>query len=387
MSEYQCYEFQAIDRLLSSEEIRVLRSHSSRAHITPSSFVNEYSFGSFKGNEDEWMAVYFDAFLYVANWGTRTLMLRLPSSVLSESASRPYCSDNGQYDESLTVGTAPGHVILKFGSRNQEGGEWIDGAGLLGSLLPIRSELAQGDRRSLYLGWLRGIQKGSEQPGMPEPPVPPGLRSLSPSLAAFASFLEIDHDLIMAAAAASADVAPVDVDPAAAVKWIAGLPSAEKDGPLLRLMQGNAVHAGMELRARFEGQRTASQSPKLPTSRTVGQLLDAAKSLRQVREREAARRAAEELARSEREERAAQARRLDELSLKVPQTWNEVEALVSVTQRVAYAEAARLLVDLREIAVRNQAKPEFLRQLQALCDRHSRKKAFMDLLTERGLRS
>lgn len=53
MSEYQYYEFQAIDRLLSPEEIRVLRSHSSRARITPSSFVNEYSFGSFKGDEDE----------------------------------------------------------------------------------------------------------------------------------------------------------------------------------------------------------------------------------------------------------------------------------------------------------------------------------------------
>jgi hypothetical protein len=387
MSEYQYYEFQAIDRLLSPDEIRVLRSHSSRARITPSSFVNEYSFGSFKGNEDEWMATYFDAFLYVANWGARTLMLRLPSSVLSESASRPYCSGDERYEESLTARAVQEHVILKFGSHDQEGGEWIDGAGLLGSLLPIRSELAQGDHRALYLGWLRGIQKGSQRPGLPEPPVPPGLRSLSPSLDALASFLEIDRDLISAAAAASADLEPVDANPAAAAEWIAGLPSAEKDALLLRLMQGHAVHTGMELRARFERQRTATMPPKLPASRTVGQLLDAAKSVRQIREREAARRAAEELAKSEREERAARAQRLDALSLKVPQTWNEVEALVSVTQRVAYAEAARLLVDLREIAARNQAEPEFLRRFGALCDRHARKKALMDLLTERGLRS
>lgn len=53
MNEYQYYEFQASDRLLSPDEIRVLRSHSSLACITQSSFVNEYSFGSFKGNEDE----------------------------------------------------------------------------------------------------------------------------------------------------------------------------------------------------------------------------------------------------------------------------------------------------------------------------------------------
>lgn len=152
-----------------------------------------------------------------------------------------------------------------------------------------------------------------------------------------------------------------------AEEWIAGLPSAEKDALLFRLIQGHAAQAGMELRARFEGRRTPARPPKLPTSRTVGQLLDAAKWMHQIREREAARRAAEELARSEREERAAWARRLDELPLKVPQTWNEVEALVSVTQRVAYAEAARLLVDLREIAARNQDKPEFVRRLGALC--------------------
>jgi hypothetical protein len=68
MSEYQYYEFQAIDRRLSDKEMQALRSHSTRAQITPTSFVNEYSFGSFKGDEDAWMDKYFDAFLYVANY-------------------------------------------------------------------------------------------------------------------------------------------------------------------------------------------------------------------------------------------------------------------------------------------------------------------------------
>jgi hypothetical protein len=67
MSEYQYYEFQAIDRPLTEKEMRELRSYSSRAHITPASFVNDYSRGDFKGNEDTWMEKYFDAFLYLAN--------------------------------------------------------------------------------------------------------------------------------------------------------------------------------------------------------------------------------------------------------------------------------------------------------------------------------
>lgn len=55
MSEYQYYEFSAIDRPLSAREMNELRSYSTRAHITPTSFVNDYSWGSFKGDEHAWM--------------------------------------------------------------------------------------------------------------------------------------------------------------------------------------------------------------------------------------------------------------------------------------------------------------------------------------------
>ena len=76
MSEYQYYEFQAIDRPLSREERQILRGYSTRARITTTSFTNEYSFGGFQGDADEWMAKCFDAFVHVANWGTRLLMFR-----------------------------------------------------------------------------------------------------------------------------------------------------------------------------------------------------------------------------------------------------------------------------------------------------------------------
>jgi hypothetical protein len=59
MSEYQYYEFQALDRPLSQEQIAHLRGVSSRAQITPHSFVNEYNWGSFKGNPEQWMERYF----------------------------------------------------------------------------------------------------------------------------------------------------------------------------------------------------------------------------------------------------------------------------------------------------------------------------------------
>jgi hypothetical protein len=53
MSEYQYYEFQAVDRPLTQEQMSELRAYSSRAQITPSSFVNVYHWGSFKGNPEK----------------------------------------------------------------------------------------------------------------------------------------------------------------------------------------------------------------------------------------------------------------------------------------------------------------------------------------------
>ena len=91
MSEYQYYEFQAIDRRLSTREMAELRSFSTRARITPTSFVNDYQWGDFKGDEDAWMEKYFDAFLYFANWGTRVLKLRLSSRLLDSATARLYC--------------------------------------------------------------------------------------------------------------------------------------------------------------------------------------------------------------------------------------------------------------------------------------------------------
>jgi len=68
MSEYQYYEFAANDRPLSKSEMTQLRDRSSRATITPRSFVNEYNWGDLKGDPADWMRRYFDAFVYTANW-------------------------------------------------------------------------------------------------------------------------------------------------------------------------------------------------------------------------------------------------------------------------------------------------------------------------------
>lgn len=154
MSEYQYYEFQAIDRLLNAKEISELRSYSTRASITPTSFVNDYAWGSFKGNEDAWMEKYFDAFLYVANWGTHILKLRLPVRLLDPAIAKEYCRG-----DSARVREKAGTVILSFSSDNEDGGEWVEGEGQLSSMISVRAELARGDLRALYLSWQAGDER------------------------------------------------------------------------------------------------------------------------------------------------------------------------------------------------------------------------------------
>ena len=48
MSEYQYYEFLAIDRSLTGDEMAALRALSTRANITPLSFTNEYNWSEFE---------------------------------------------------------------------------------------------------------------------------------------------------------------------------------------------------------------------------------------------------------------------------------------------------------------------------------------------------
>jgi hypothetical protein len=200
VSEYQYYEFQAVDRPLTVREMRELRAYSTRATITATRFVNHYDWGNFKGDPILWMENYFDAFLYVANPGTRWLMLRVPAEALDVRTARTYCKGKSP-SASASVLARDGFVILSFGSEDDWSDDWDDDdSGWLASLITLRANILAGDRRALYLAWLRSVQQGETKANSAEPPVPPGLGRLTASLAAFADFLRIDRGLLEQAA-------------------------------------------------------------------------------------------------------------------------------------------------------------------------------------------
>lgn len=218
MSEYQYYEFVAVDQPLTSKQQAELRKHSSRATITASSFINEYHWGSFKGDATAWMQQYFDAHVYSASWGSCCLLLRAPANALDLSmldACQSCDNREWQDDQDAFNRSRYGDNYLLAWHFSDDTGEnerfWSedDGPDWMLRLLPLRAELLRGDARPLYLGWLARLCAGQLDDEHVEPPVPAGLTELTPAQQALAEFLVLDVDLLAAAASASSELEPV----------------------------------------------------------------------------------------------------------------------------------------------------------------------------------
>jgi hypothetical protein len=273
-----------------------------------------------------------------------------------------------------------GKVILTFLSDEEGGGEWIEGEGRLSSLISVRSELARGDIRCLYLGWLLCAQSGELDDEEVEPPVPTGLGQLSASLESLVEFLRIDTDLLFVAARVSQPL----VDARGKQEEIHGgskLPSEKDDIP--RLISGEDLAPATELNDDLSGydresgcNRTARREPwanfsvsRKACSGTPGLLP----------------RAAEEKARREREAAILRAKHLDKIAGREPELWNEVENLISTKQPKSYDSAVGLLVDLRDLAARKGKTNEFQARLDAIRVAHVRKPSFIERLRKAGL--
>jgi hypothetical protein len=279
VSEYQYFEFLAIDRPLSAAQQAEIRSLSTRATITATSFVNEYEWGDFKGDVSSLMESYYDAHLYVANWGTHRVMFRLPSSLLDPEVVEAY-----RVGDQVDAWPTDEFVVLDF-LNDDETGEFdfdYDPYTLLSEIVGVRAELAAGDLRPLYLAWLAayGVWERDEDAfdrqadNDTEPPVPPGLSTLTAPQRVLARFLRLDDDLLTIASRTSP---PLDSDPGDLAAWVLGLATAEKDRILERVVRGEAAQVRTELLHRFHGMTA-------PAARTVGELLDAAARLRADRQ-------------------------------------------------------------------------------------------------------
>lgn len=369
MSEYQSYEFVALDRRLTATEMAELRSISTRAEITPTRFWNEYQWGDLKADPAELLARYFDVHLYFANWGTRRLMFRLPIAAVDLDALRAYLPGGP-----ATLSTTGEYTVLDLCSEvDDPEDEWWEEGHLAASLTPLRAELLRGDLRVAYLAWLLAVQDGEVDPDAWEPPVPPGLGELSAPLEALVDFLRIDQDLLAVAAESSGEAGG---DVGRFREWVRQLPVGEQQHWLLRAVDNPDLALGSALLGEF---RRAQPAVADRQRRTVAQLLARAEGLEDARRREAMRR--QEQARAA--AAAARERELDALGRRGASAWRELDQLVEAR---SYDEAVRLAMDLREVAVRADGLEEFDRRLAEVRQRYSRRRSFLDRLSRADAR-
>ncbi len=371
MSEYQYYEFQAIDRPLDEADREALRALSTRARITATSFTNHYEWGDFKGDPKRLMAHWFDLHLYLANWGTRRLMIRLPKRLVD----RPRLASCLHGDDLAELVEAGDYLILDIcdDDEREEYEDWDDGSGWLAALAPLRTELLSGDLRLFYLLWLAGVEHGGRRDDAEEPL--PGLGPLTSALSAFVEFFCLDIDLVEAAAEAPAGGAEGEPPPETVHAALAAIPASEKTDLLRRLVEGEP-HLAAELRRRIRKAASPADDDGA-VFRTAGDLRRRAAAIRDAREAaEAARQEAKRL-RLARAAAEAQRARLTALRRRGESVWREVEDEIGKRHASGYDRAAVLLLDLKALAEEDGADAGFANRLNDIRRRHARKRQFI----------
>ncbi|WOB68266.1 hypothetical protein [Microcystis aeruginosa] len=370
MSEYQYYEFQAIDRPLTQEERAAICELSSRVKPTATTASFNYSYGNFRGDPKQVLARYFDIMYYITNWGTQQLMFRFPTSLINRETIELYCIDNY-----ISLSFAGDWAILDWEFSQEEGfNDWIEGEGILSELIGLRQEILQQDYRGLYLAWLKAIDLSEGYIDIDktqlEPPLPPGLGQLSAAQKAFTEIFELDEHLLNVTCASSGKLTTISEQ-----TWqqaISQLSASERQDFLLRLAKGEH-NLSAKLKQKLSQLIPTSAASNQPR-RTIQELLEAA---------------AEEGKKAEkRRQQEAEAKRIEELQTlakREAQVWQQVESLIQKAQSKSYDEAVKLLVKLRDLAEYQNRLPVFQERLNRIYEQYSNRSGLKRRLQEVGL--
>lgn len=346
MSEYQRYEFMTSDRPLTRAQLNEVEALSSHIEASATHAIVEYNWGDFKHNPIAVLREFFDGFLYWANWGSPRLAFRFPHGVLPDDLMEGY-----DLEDFVEFTPHQDYDILDINFGEMEGPpEWVDYE--LGSLLPIRDELMEGDLRALYITWLASRQElGSddeeEEYDIIIPPVPPAFGDLTAAQQALAELLQVPDVLLMAAARHSNPTRPSAHDDFAA--WIELMPQERRNDYLLRLAHNEGGLSRLLIKELRELGRGTTQAAPVEGERvTYATLLAESKEIHAILERE----------RRERE-RLERERRLQTVRDHKHDYWRQVDKAVARKSSSGYDEAVHLLVDLRDAADHFNQSEEF----------------------------
>jgi hypothetical protein len=340
MSEYQYYEFAAIDGPISDEGLRYARGCSSRANVSRVRWQNTYTFGDFHGSVDT-LLKYYDAHFYVANWGTVRLGLAFPKGALAGEVIQPYLRGGEQYEDTLSFKEI-GNRCIVWWERNEEGGwGWTEGESLIDQLIGVREELMRGDYRALFLGWLADFDpdewRDPEDGEVVMPPIPAGLDQLSPALEALIKQFPADPAALAVAVGLSKANTP-DRIPTAAV--LERLSAPEMRALLARVAEGGGSGVMTELN------RLTYPRVQIPVGQAMRCTDFAAKT---IETREGRRKKEAEAAAAKRQrEVELRNQHLASIMQRADTLWSGLDPLMDQKIASAYDQAAAQLLELRD---------------------------------------
>ena len=206
------------------------------------------------------------------------------------------------------------------------------------------------------------------------------------ALEELSSFLMIDIDLIAAASEKSAPLVDESISKEEVERWIEGLSVERKNALLLRLLDGEGPHLGAEVRRSMERElRPPSKLGSEERPRTVNELHKRAKELTVQRKRKEAERAERERAKRERARAAARKKHLDGLEGREDELKRRIRELIESKQPKKYDLAVEHLVDLLDLAVRDNSQLEFSKWMRGLREKHAKKNTLIQRFDEAKL--
>jgi hypothetical protein len=375
MSEYQRYEFMTSDRPLTRKELDAVNALSSHIEASSTHAIIEYHWGDFKHDAIDVLHKFFDGYLYWANWGSPQLALRFPHGVLPANL-----IDSYDFDDFVTFSKHQDYDILDIQFGEMESPDnWTEYE--LGSLIPIREELMEGDQRALYIAWLAVQQaigdydeeeeeeeEEEEDIEISAPPVPPAFSTLTEAQRALAELLQVPQELLVAAARHSGKATSSTGDDFTA--WIKLLSPDRRDDYLVRVAQNEPGLSRLLVRELRElGKDKTKAAPSTAEHVTYATLLTESRAIK-------TRLAYEKLE----QERLAHRRQLQKIHDHQDDYWHQVDMAAVRGSGAGYDEAVELLVKLREAAAEFQETPAFQARFRIWVQPHLRRPAFLKRL-------
>ena len=376
MSEYQRYEFMTVDRPLTKAQLDAVNALSSHIEVSSTHALVEYNWGDFKHDPIDVLREFFDGFLYWANWGSPQLAFRFPHGILPAKLIDGYNFDD--FFVKFTRDREYDILNIQFGEMEAPD-VWTEYD--LGSLIPIRDELMEGDLRALYIVWLavqnmmgdydEDEDEDDEEHDISMPPVPPGFSALTEAQKEMAALFQVPEELLVAAGRHSAPgkmAAPTTDEDIAA--WVKLLPPERSNEYLVRLAHNEPGLGRLFLRElRERNQDKTGAAPPAGERVTYARLLAESAAVKVQLERE------------RREQAQAERRRhLQEVDEHRDSYWQQADQAASRGTGTGYDEAVRILIELREAADYFKENQAFQARFRSWVGSHLRRPALIKRL-------